>query len=209
MNYLEKKIEFHGDEVLTFQAQETGKVYVAVTMICNSLGMSGNQRDTQVKKIKNDETLKLGSKELTVKIDGQVREQMFIELEFLSGWLFKINPARFDKELKEKLLDYQLHCKDILADAFFGKRELLLPEQNDKFNPNLNDIDNRVPIIRSIESELIRLYDLLRYHYNWIKERATTQETECENQIEKMKQKFFIVGGEELTTKDIDRLNNR
>ena len=209
MNYLEKKIEFHGDEILTFQDQETGKIYVAVTMICNSLGMSKNKTDTQVKKIQDDETLKLGAKKLGVKIDAQVREQMFIELEFLTGWLFKINPARFDEELKEKLLDYQLHCKDILADAFFGKRELLLSGHNDeKFNPSLNDIDNRVPIVRSIEAEIVRLYGLLRYHYGWIKERARVQETECENQINKMKQKFFIVDGEELTTKDIDRLNH-
>ena len=87
MNYLEKKIEFHGDEILTFQDQGTGKIYVAVTMICNSLGMSKNQTDTQVKKIQDDETLKLGAKKLGVKIDAQVREQLFIELEFLTGWL--------------------------------------------------------------------------------------------------------------------------
>ena len=41
MDYLEKIIEFHGDQVLTFQNKETGKIYVVVTMICNSLGMSG------------------------------------------------------------------------------------------------------------------------------------------------------------------------
>ena len=109
MNYLEKVIEFHEDEVLTFQEQETGKIYVAVTMICNSLGMTENQVNSQRQKIQTDETLKLGAKKLAVKIHGQVREQLFIELEFLSGWLFKINPARFDTKLKEKLLTTKIN----------------------------------------------------------------------------------------------------
>ncbi|ACZ07719.1 P22_AR N-terminal domain [Sebaldella termitidis] len=210
MNYLEKKIVFHEDEILTFQDQETGKIYVAVTMICNSLGMSENQRDTQVKKIKNDGTLKLGAKELTVKIDGQVREQMFIELEFLTGWLFKINPARFSEELKEKLIDYQLHCQEILTDEFFGKRELLLPGHNDeKLNPHLNDIDDRSSIIRGIEAELTKLYDELVYHYNWIKNRSEVKRDEYIGNIRKAKQKRFIDNGKELTTEDIDKLNGR
>ena len=125
MIYLEKKIEFHGDQILTFQDESNGKVYVAVTMLCDSLGMNKNQTDTQVKKIQDDETLKLGVKKLSVKIDAQVREQLFIELEFLTGWLFKMNPARFDEKLKGKLLDYQLHCQEILTDEFFGKRTLI------------------------------------------------------------------------------------
>ena len=209
MNYLEKKIKFHEDEIITFMEEETGVIYVGVAYICNNLGMTDDQKKTQVKKVQEEGTLKLGVKKLSVKIDTQVREQIFIELDYVHLWLAKINPKNFNEKLKEKLLDYQLHCKDILADAFFGKRELLLPGHNDeKFNPSLNDIDNRSPIIRNIESEIVRLYGLLRYHYGWIKERARVQETECENQINKMKQKFFIVDGEELTTKDIDRLNH-
>ena len=58
MIYLEKKIEFHGDQILTFQDESNGKVYVAVTMLCGSLGMNKNQTDTQVKTSQDDETLK-------------------------------------------------------------------------------------------------------------------------------------------------------
>ena len=171
MNYLEKKIAFHGDEILTFQDQETGKIYVAVTMICNSLGMSGNQRDTQVKKIKNDGTLKLGAKELTVKIDGQVREQMFIELEFLTGWLFKINPARFSEELKEKLIDYQLHCQEILTDEFFGKRATFNLEKIE-FNPMMKEAKQRIAKTETIEAKIRSLFKELKHEYERIEHDA-------------------------------------
>ena len=205
MNYLEKKIEFHGDKVLTFQDQETGKIYVAVTMICSSLGMSGNQRDTQVKKIKSDETLKLGSKELAVKIDGQVREQMFIELEFLTGWLFKINPARFAEELKEKLLDYQLHCKDILADAFFGKRSNQVLEG--EYSPEDIEILQRVERIIKNKTSIVDFLVDIALDYDWIIERAGTGFEKIKLKYQEMQQRTFMIGGKALSLEDIDSLN--
>ncbi len=214
-----KVIKFNGDEVLT--TLENGKIYVSVKQVCNNLGMNKSKSDHQVQKIQHDGTLKLGIKKLSlnfqsqveklsINFDRQVREQIFIELEFLPIWLAKINPTRFNEELKKKLLDYQLYCKDILADEFFGKREALISNKNNtRTNPHLNDIEDRIPIIRSLEANLIKLYDELKYHYNWIDQRARILKEKYSTDIKEIKETNFISDGKKLTTKDIDKLNGR
>jgi hypothetical protein len=189
MNYLEKVINFCRDEILTFQESKTAKVYVAVTMICSSLGMNKNQTDTQVKKIQDDETLKRGAKKLGVKIDAQVREQLFIELEFLTGWLFKINPARFDEELRKKLLDYQLHCKYILADEFFGKRKL---QDKSDFNQYNEESRDRLDEADRLENEIRKLCILLVNEYDKISWRSYQSKERIENVYKSLKGKKFI-----------------
>ena len=203
-----KVIKFNNDEVLT--TLENGKIYVSVKHICKNLGMNKSQSDHQIQKLRNDHTLKQGCLKIQAGVFDPDNSTLGIELEFLTIWLVKINPARFNEELKQKLLDYQLHCKDILADEFFGKREMVLPGKDDtKVNPHLNDIDDRTVIIRGIEAELTKLYDELVYHYNWIKNRSEVKRDEYIGNIRKAKQKRFIDNGKELTTKDIDKLNGR
>ncbi len=203
-----KVIKFNNDEVLT--TLENGKIYVSVKHICKNLGMNKSQSDHQIQKLRNDHTLKQGCLKIQAGVFDTDNSTLGIELEFLTIWLVKINPARFNEELKQKLLDYQLHCKDILADEFFGKREMVLPGKDDtKVNPHLNDIDDRTVIIRGIEAELTKLYDELVYHYNWIKNRSEVKRDEYIGNIRKAKQKHFTDNGKELSTKDIDKLNGR
>ena len=208
MEIVKKEIRFHGDEILTVRNDD--KIYVSVKHVCNSLGMTEYHHKSQKIKLNNDHTLKGGIKLCPLETNGGIQQVLMLELDYLPIWLAKINPARFNEELKQKLLDYQLHCKDILADEFFGKREMVLPGKDDeRVNPHLNDIDDRSLIIRSIEAELTKLYDELVYHYNWIKKRSETKRDEYIGNIRKAKQKHFINNGKELTTKDIDKLNGK
>ena len=203
-----KEIAFHEDKILTIK--EKAKIYVSVKHICNGLGMTESQCKNQRDKVNNDYTLKGGRIFAPLETNGGIQQVLMLELDYLPIWLAKINPARFNEELKQKLLDYQLHCKDILADEFFGKREMVLPGKDDtRVNPHLNDIDDRSLIIRGIEAELTKLYDELVYHYNWIKKRSETKRDEYIGNIRKAKQKHFINNGKELSTKDIDKLNGR
>ena len=122
MSYLEKEINFKNDKVITVEYGD--KIYISVKQVCHNLGMDKSRSDHQVQKIQQDETLRMGIKKLSLNFQSQIRNTVFIELDYLPLWLAKINPARFDEELKDKLTEYQLHCKDVLADAFLGKREL-------------------------------------------------------------------------------------
>ena len=118
-----KEVEFQGEKIVSVIENE--KIYVSVKSVCENLGMTKNQADTQVRKIKNDEILKGASKLSHLNTRGGIQEALMIELDYLPAWLFKINPARFDESLKRKLIIYQLKAKDVLAEAFLGKRELV------------------------------------------------------------------------------------
>lgn len=66
--------------------------------------------------------LSRGVKSIPLKLGGQVRNVVSIELDYLPLWLAKIaiTPRmKKDKpEVVEKLIDYQIKAKDVLANAF-------------------------------------------------------------------------------------------
>lgn len=205
MNYLERSFNFHGDELLTFLEETTNKLYIGIAYICNSLGMTEDQKRNQVKKVQEEETLKSGVKKLSVKIDTQVREQIFIELDYLPIWLAKINPSRFDDELKKKLLDYQLHCKDILADEFIGRRELKLPGREE--DPNVTDIKFRADRIDRSKQQISELLIQIAYDSHFIQNGAGILEREAKAGYKKLSNDKYLVDGKLPTVEDIDAVN--
>lgn len=151
-----KEVDFQENKIIAIN--ENGKIYVSVSSVCDNLGMSKNLKDVQVKKIQNEELLKGASKLTHLKTKGGIQETLVIELDYLPAWLFKINPARFDKELKEKLMIYQLKAKDVLSDAFFGKREdeiTLLPEDKDWALKRIHDRADQAKILEGQASHII------------------------------------------------------
>ena len=123
MNDLVKEVEFQGEKIVS--KIENEKIYVSVKSVCENLGMTRGQINNQSVKLKNDELLKGALKFVPLSTNGGIQDTLMIELDYLPAWLFKINPARFDESLKRKLIIYQLKAKDVLAEAFLGKRELV------------------------------------------------------------------------------------
>lgn len=165
-NLIIKEVEFQSNKLTAIS--ENGKIYVSVSSVCDNLGMNKNLKDAQVKKIQNEELLKGASKLTHLKTNGGIQETLVIELDYLPAWLFKINPARFDEKLKEKLMIYQLKAKDILADAFFGKREKeipLLPEDKDWALKRINDRLNQA---KELEEEIYPVIKFLEKIYEEI-----------------------------------------
>lgn len=165
-NLIIKEVEFQSNKLTAIS--ENGKIYVSVSSVCDNLGMNKNLKDAQVKKIQNEELLKGASKLTHLKTNGGIQETLVIELDYLPAWLFKINPARFDEKLKEKLMIYQLKAKDILADAFFGKREKeipLLPEDKDWALKRINDRLNQA---KELEEEIYPAIKFLEKIYEEI-----------------------------------------
>lgn len=165
-NLIIKEVEFQSNKLTAIS--ENGKIYVSVSSVCDNLGMSKNLKDAQVKKIQNEELLKGASKLTHLKTNGGIQETLVIELDYLPAWLFKINPARFDEKLKEKLMIYQLKAKDMLADAFFGKREKeipLLPEDKDWALKRINDRLNQA---KELEEEIYPVIKFLEKIYEEI-----------------------------------------
>jgi len=123
-----KEVDFNGDTLLAVKENESNKIYVSVSYVCNGIGLTENQKDRQVKNIQLDIVLQNGSKMLPVKFDAQVRNVLCIELDYLPLWLAKISiTPKMKKEnpdVVDKLINYQLKAKDVLAKAFLPENQI-------------------------------------------------------------------------------------
>ncbi len=139
-----REVEFNGAKLLAVKIEY--KYYVSMRHICNGLKLTESQRKYIVNKFNKDETLKGGKKIYPLVTNGGIQNTSLIELDYLPLWLAKINPARFSKELKDKLLEYQLHAKEVLAAAFLDKpKQLTLPKP--KEHKIIKKYYNGVPVM--------------------------------------------------------------
>lgn len=116
-----KGVDLIGDMIMATQDKD-GNIWAGVNYFCNALGMSKGQRDKQVQK---DEVLKQWCFRLEAGVFDPANETITLRIDFIPLWLAKIvitdKTKQDNPELAEKLLQYQLKAKDILADAFLPK----------------------------------------------------------------------------------------
>ncbi len=116
-----KSVDLFGDSVITAQDRE-GNIWAGVTYFCKALGMSKNQRDAQVDKVQLDKTLSKGCGKFPAGVFDSSNETYALRLDFVPIWLAKITITdkmqKDHPELADKLLNYQLKAKDVLAAAF-------------------------------------------------------------------------------------------
>lgn len=121
-------VEFSGDTITVVKMKDTGKAYVGVNNICNGIGLSKGQMQSERLRIQQDIVLSKGERNLVLPTKGGNQQSLCIELEFLPLWLAKIsitnNMRNNNPEVMDKLIQYQLQAKDVLSNAFFGKKEL-------------------------------------------------------------------------------------
>lgn len=116
-----KEVEFMGDMLMAAKDRE-GSIWAGVSYFCNALGMSKGQKDRQVTNVQKDETLKKGCLKFEAGVFDVANETVALRIDFIPLWLAKISITETMKrehpELAEKLLEYQLKAKDVLAEAF-------------------------------------------------------------------------------------------
>lgn len=131
-NLMTKEVEFQGSMLLAGQNKENDKIYVGVSWICNGLGLNKNQKDRQVKNVQEDIVLKQGCVKFDAGVFDKYNETIALDIEFLPLWLAKISITptmqKENPEAVEKLVNYQLKAKDVLAEAFLGKKEIMSME---------------------------------------------------------------------------------
>lgn len=124
-NLAVKKVDFQGDTLIAAQDQTTEKIYVSINYICENLGLNARkQRD----KIKRHPTLTQGCTNLVIPTNGGNQDMYVIELDYLPLWLASINPLLVKEELTDKLIEYQLKAKEVLANAFVRDVTQMLPK---------------------------------------------------------------------------------
>ncbi|WP_311078233.1 phage antirepressor N-terminal domain-containing protein [Paenibacillus polymyxa] len=118
----QKLVEFNGSELLGIKAND-GKIYVGVRWVCEGIGLSEGQVKAERKKIKEDVVLKNGeSRYFVLPTNGGKQDVLALDIDFLPLWLAKItitpNMQKNQPEVANKLIQYQLKAKDVLAEAF-------------------------------------------------------------------------------------------
>ena len=151
-NLIVKPVDVLGSSIMAAQ-DEKGRIFAGVNYFCNALGMSKGQRDKQVQKVQKDEVLKQGCFRLEAGVFDPSNEAITLRIDFIPLWLAKIvitdKTKQENPDLADKLLDYQLKAKDILAEAFLPKQEpltsvagqiQLLAQGNVELNKRVDDI---------------------------------------------------------------------
>ena len=116
-------VDFHGTPLVAIAVD--GKPFVAVRPICDALTIDF---DSQRHRIARHPVLSASTVITTgVAADGKRREVLCLPLDKLNGWLFGISAARVrDPARRERLIDYQRECFDVLA-AHFSARARPVP----------------------------------------------------------------------------------
>lgn len=122
MNELEiKKVPFMGTELMAARDND-GQIWAGVHWMCDGIGLSKGQMLRQVTNIGKDRVLSKGFANLQIPTDGGNQEVVCLKLDFVPLWLAKIAiTPKMEKEtpeLADRLEQYQLRAKDVLAAAF-------------------------------------------------------------------------------------------
>lgn len=122
MNELEiKRVPFMDTELMAAR-DNNGQIWAGVRWMCDGIGLSRNQRDWHIKKIKEDKVLSKGAENYPLPTNGGPQDVLCLKLDYVPLWLAKISITPTmeveNPELAERLMEYQLKAKDVLAAAF-------------------------------------------------------------------------------------------
>lgn len=116
-----KEVDFLGDTLVAAK-DRYGKIWAGVSYFCRGLGMSKAQKDTQVERVQSDNLLMKGAGKFPAGVFDEHNETVALRIDFVPMWLATISITQSMKKknpkMAEKLLEYQLKAKDVLAEAF-------------------------------------------------------------------------------------------
>jgi hypothetical protein len=158
----QKTVNFDGAEILGVKA-DNGKVYIGVKWVCQGIGLDEDRIKYERKKLQEDLVLKQGGQNITLPTNGGNQEVLCIELDFLPLWLAKIsitpNMVENNPELVQRMVDYQLKAKDVLAKAFLPQQSFdtsfltkemqaifVLDKRSQEFDSRIGNLENNMTI---------------------------------------------------------------
>jgi uncharacterized coiled-coil protein SlyX len=114
----QKFVNFNGAEIMAVKCND-GKIYAGVKWICNGMGLSKGQMQSERQRIQEDIVLSKGQRKIVLPTTGGNQEVMCIELDFLPLWHAKIN-AKIIKNtvVQRNIVEYQIKAKEVLSEAF-------------------------------------------------------------------------------------------
>ena len=107
---------------------ETGSILVAMKPVVDALGLDWK---SQHRNISEDPVLNSVMVIMTTTgADGKQYEMFCLPLDYLNGWLFRINANRYRGTRREVIIRYQRECYRVLADHFLPSRKQIASDPN-------------------------------------------------------------------------------
>lgn len=159
-----QSIPFHGQTIPVFT--QNHRHYVAMKPICENIGLDW---DAQRKRIMRNSIMAQGTVMMTAPSNGGKQETLCLPLEYLNGWLFGVDARRVKPQIRERLLQYQRECFQVLAAHFMQPKQppaVALPT-----------VVTELPTREELQQVLLMLCDRLKEIHNW-----------CDGNVER----FFI-----------------
>ena len=184
-----KSVDLMGDTIMAAQDAE-GIIWAGINFFCRGLGMSKRQRDFQVEKVKADKALSKGCTLLRAGVLDTANEVYALRLDFVPIWLAKITITKKMEqdhpELADKLLEYQLKAKDILAAAFLPKQE------------GTGDVQGQIKLLAQGTTELYERMDGLEERFSNFEKSLPLLPNEADEVSNAVKKRVVeILGGKE------------
>ncbi len=120
-------VDFHGHKLITVRLpgevnrsrNDNGcqRIHVAIRPICEALGLDWSG---QFRRLKRDPVLERRVAMMATRLPGdpRTREVIFLDIDYLNGWLFGIDANRVKPELRDMVIRYQDECYRVLARHF-------------------------------------------------------------------------------------------
>ena len=157
-----KDVEFNGATIRA--AQDLNNIiWIGVRWICEGIGFNDDRIKYERKKIQKDLVLSQGVKFYPLGSSNSDSEVLCLMLDYLPLWLAKISiTPTMQKEnpiLVEKLIEYQLKAKDVLAAAFLSKKEDIVPvEKSNMIQLQFPDVPDYTNDFVAINNKIDKLY---------------------------------------------------
>ena len=193
-----KNVDLMGDTIIAAQDKQ-GSIWVGVRWICKGLGMSEGQWKRQIKNIQKDVLFQRGGSNLVpLPTDNGVKDVFCIRNDFVPLWLARISITEKTRkehpELSNKLIEYQLNAKDVLAEAFMPKQ-----------NTMPQDTDGKIALLAQGHIELRQEVDEIKADLESLKMDLPVLPIEADRITEAVKKKgVSVLGG-----KQSNAYNNR
>lgn len=108
MNAQLMPVSFHGDTVVL--VGQNNEPYVAMKPIVTNMGIDWNGQRTKLV----DKFSSTVEEISTVAEDGKLRSMTCLPLRKLAAWLYTISPNKVAPELRDKIVQYQEECDEVL-----------------------------------------------------------------------------------------------
>lgn len=104
------KVPFHGNDL--YVVNHNGEPYTPMKPIVEGMNMAWKPQFIKLKQRFNSTITEM----VIVAEDGKSRKMLCLPLRKLAGWLQTINPSKVKSEIRDKVVQYQEECDDVLYD---------------------------------------------------------------------------------------------